>query len=112
MEILLKHLLLAYLGQVLHLLKKYNDTKQAERKTFIQKQKINTIMTIIAIPLTLYLIHDNAFLQEQMPLTSFTSVMVGYIGQSLLLSMLSKKEKNESENKSNPTDGSIADPAI
>lgn len=112
MEFLLKHLLLAYLGQILHLLKKYNDCKASDRKTFVQKQKINTIMTLIAIPLTLYLIHDNLFLQEQMPLTSFTSVMVGYIGQSLLLSMLTKKEKSEPENKSKPSDRDIADPAV
>jgi hypothetical protein len=104
---------LAYIGTVLHLLKKLNEAKRKNGYTlggFIQDQVITTIGTIIAVPLTIYLIYDNLALQELLPLTSLTSVGIGYVGQSVILSILDGKfRKNE---KSRPVSGDIHDSSI
>lgn len=98
---LLIYFVLAYVGMALHLLKKLNEATRKPGYTFggfIKDHLITTISSFIVTGLTIYLIWDNEFLQEQLPLTSFTSVGIGYVGQSVLLSMLDgkfKPKKNE-----------------
>ena len=88
--------LVAFLGMLLHLLKKLKEARSKEGHTlggFIQDQSIPTIGSIIATPLTIYLIWDNPGLREMLPLTSLTACGIGYVGQSVILSFLDGKFK-------------------
>jgi len=96
MEEMFKFWLIAYLGMILHILKKLRAAMRKPGFTlggFTKEQAVTTLSSIIAIPLTIYLIRDNIFLQELWPLTSFTAAAIGYIGQSVILSAFDEKFK-------------------
>lgn len=96
MQELLRLCLVAFVGMLLHLLKKLKEARSKEGHTlgaFIQDQSIPTIGSLIATPLTIYLIWDNPGLEEMLPLTSLTACGIGYIGQSVILSFLDGKFK-------------------
>lgn len=95
----------------LHLLKKINSANKNPGFTmnrFLKDQTITTISSFIVTGLTIYLIWDNPLLQEQLPLTSLTAVGIGYVGQSVLLSMLEGKFKPKQDEKDTPDNNSPA----
>lgn len=97
---LIKLICIGYLGMLLHLLKKLNEDRKKPGFTlgsFIKDQSITTLMSFIAIPLAIYIINDSPALQVEFPLTSGVSAMIGYMGQSWLLSFFDGKNKKKVE---------------
>lgn len=90
-EINYLHLLLAFLGMVIHILMEYSRVKRKNKVWsfgyWLIDNKINTILSIIII-ITIIVANTDGSVHEIIPVTNVTAVFLGYGSQSFFKNLL------------------------
>lgn len=100
MNELIKYIILAYVGMLIHMFTKLAEESKKPGFTlggFFKDNIYHTLGTLLSIPVLIYMIHDDPLVQSYIPLTTVTSVFAGWQTQSMFKSImnLAKPKKME-----------------
>lgn len=97
------HLILAYVGMLLHILVKLQELKQEQSfilTEYIKKNIYSFIASIIMIPVLLILSYDTS-LKDILPINNLTAVLAGWQTQSIFKSLMLFAGKKIIKNEEN-----------
>lgn len=90
-EINYLHLLLAFLGMIIHILIEYSSVKRKNKVWsfgyWLHDNIFNTILSVIII-ITIIVANTDGSVQELIPVTNITAVFLGYGSQSFFKNLL------------------------